>query len=98
MSDASEVVSATCVADAALRAYLVAQAYRYFPKNTVHIVVVDPGVGTARRTRGGPTVGTGRTRTGPGYRERPVPHVRAGRLSSKMGVVVGWFVPPARRR
>jgi len=30
-------------------AYLVAQAYRYFPRGTVHIVVVDPGVGTSRR-------------------------------------------------
>lgn len=30
-------------------AYLIAQAYRYFPKNAVHLVVVDPGVGTARR-------------------------------------------------
>ena len=30
-------------------AYLIAQAYRYFPKKTVHVVVVDPGVGTARR-------------------------------------------------
>lgn len=30
-------------------AYLLAQAYRYFPKKTVHVVVVDPGVGTARR-------------------------------------------------
>jgi S-adenosyl-L-methionine hydrolase (adenosine-forming) len=30
-------------------AYLVAQAYRYFHKKTVHLVVVDPGVGTARR-------------------------------------------------
>jgi hypothetical protein len=30
-------------------AYTVAQAYRYFPKKTVHVVVVDPGVGTARR-------------------------------------------------
>src|SRR5436305_7073165 len=30
-------------------AYLIAQAYRYFPKKTVHLVVVDPGVGTARR-------------------------------------------------
>jgi S-adenosylmethionine hydrolase len=25
------------------------RAYRYFPKNTVHIFVVDPGVGTRRR-------------------------------------------------
>lgn len=26
-----------------------AQSYRYFPPDTVHLVVVDPGVGTARR-------------------------------------------------
>ena len=30
-------------------AYLIAQAWRYFPKKTVHVVVVDPGVGTSRR-------------------------------------------------
>jgi S-adenosylmethionine hydrolase len=30
-------------------AFIVAQAYRYFPKRTIHVVVVDPGVGTARR-------------------------------------------------
>jgi S-adenosylmethionine hydrolase len=30
-------------------AYLIAQAYRYFPKKAVHVVVVDPGVGTSRR-------------------------------------------------
>ena len=30
-------------------AYVIAQAYRYFPPRTVHVVVVDPGVGTARR-------------------------------------------------
>jgi S-adenosyl-L-methionine hydrolase (adenosine-forming) len=30
-------------------ALTVAQAYRYFPVNTVHLVVVDPGVGTTRR-------------------------------------------------
>lgn len=30
-------------------AYLIAQAYRYFPKKTVHVIVVDPGVGTTRR-------------------------------------------------
>jgi S-adenosylmethionine hydrolase len=35
--------------DIAEGAYLIAQAYRYFPKKTVHLVVVDPGVGTARR-------------------------------------------------
>jgi S-adenosyl-L-methionine hydrolase (adenosine-forming) len=30
-------------------AFSIAQAYRCFPKGTVHVVVVDPGVGTARR-------------------------------------------------
>lgn len=30
-------------------AYTIAQAWRYFPAGTVHVVVVDPGVGTSRR-------------------------------------------------
>jgi S-adenosyl-L-methionine hydrolase (adenosine-forming) len=30
-------------------AYTIAQSYAFFPKRTVHVVVVDPGVGTARR-------------------------------------------------
>lgn len=30
-------------------AYTIAQSYRYFPKGTIHVVVVDPGVGTSRR-------------------------------------------------
>jgi S-adenosylmethionine hydrolase len=30
-------------------ALTIAAAYRYFPARTVHLVVVDPGVGTARR-------------------------------------------------
>ena len=30
-------------------AITIAQAYHYFPANTIHLVVVDPGVGTARR-------------------------------------------------
>jgi S-adenosyl-L-methionine hydrolase (adenosine-forming) len=30
-------------------AFVVAEAYRYFPKGSVHLVVVDPGVGTQRR-------------------------------------------------
>lgn len=29
--------------------FTIAQAYRFFPRGTVHVVVVDPGVGTARR-------------------------------------------------
>jgi S-adenosylmethionine hydrolase len=30
-------------------AFTVAQSYRYFPSDTIHLVVIDPGVGTARR-------------------------------------------------
>jgi S-adenosyl-L-methionine hydrolase (adenosine-forming) len=30
-------------------AFTIAEAYRYFPPKTVHVVVVDPGVGTSRR-------------------------------------------------
>lgn len=30
-------------------ALTIVQAYRYFPSDTVHLVVVDPGVGTTRR-------------------------------------------------
>ncbi len=30
-------------------AFVIAQAWRYFPKGTIHVVVVDPGVGGARR-------------------------------------------------
>ena len=30
-------------------AFLIASAFRYFPEGTVHIVVVDPGVGSSRR-------------------------------------------------
>ena len=30
-------------------AFAIGQAYRYFPPKTVHVAVVDPGVGTSRR-------------------------------------------------
>ena len=30
-------------------AFVIAQAYSYFPKGTIHVVVIDPGVGSARR-------------------------------------------------
>ncbi len=30
-------------------AFLFANAFRYFPANTIHVVIVDPGVGSARR-------------------------------------------------
>jgi S-adenosylmethionine hydrolase len=30
-------------------AFVISQAWRYFPKGTIHVVVVDPGVGSERR-------------------------------------------------
>ena len=30
-------------------AFVIAQAYRHFPRKAIHVVVVDPGVGTSRR-------------------------------------------------
>jgi len=44
--DISHAVQAFDVLDGALT---ISQAYSYFPAGTVHVVVVDPGVGTARR-------------------------------------------------
>lgn len=44
--DISHAVQAFDVLDGALT---ISQAYAYFPAGTVHLVVVDPGVGTARR-------------------------------------------------
>jgi len=44
--DISHAVQAFDVLDGALT---ISQAYAYFPARTVHMVVVDPGVGTARR-------------------------------------------------
>ena len=35
--------------DIAGAAFTIAQAYRYFPPKTIHVVVVDPGVGGVRR-------------------------------------------------
>jgi hypothetical protein len=35
--------------DIAGGAFTIAQAYRYFPRKTIHVIVVDPGVGSARR-------------------------------------------------
>ena len=32
-------------------ALAIANAYKYFPPRTIHVVVVDPGVGTERRLR-----------------------------------------------
>jgi S-adenosylmethionine hydrolase len=44
--DISHGVQPYSIADGA---FTIAQAYRYFPKKTIHVVVVDPGVGSARR-------------------------------------------------
>ncbi len=44
--DICNAVQSYDVLDGALT---IAQAYRYFPSDTVHLVIVDPGVGTTRR-------------------------------------------------
>jgi S-adenosylmethionine hydrolase len=44
--DITNAVQSFDILDGALA---IAQAYSYFPKNTIHLVVVDPGVGSARR-------------------------------------------------
>jgi hypothetical protein len=44
--DISHLVSSYDILEGA---WTIAQAYRYFPPRSVHVVVVDPGVGSARR-------------------------------------------------
>jgi S-adenosylmethionine hydrolase len=44
--DLSHQVAAYDIFDGA---FLIAQSYRYFPPGTIHLVVVDPGVGSNRR-------------------------------------------------
>jgi len=44
--DISHAISSYDLLDGALA---IAQAYSYFPADTIHVVVVDPGVGSARR-------------------------------------------------
>jgi len=44
--DISHAVRSFDILDGALT---IAQAYRYFPPRTVHLIVVDPGVGSERR-------------------------------------------------
>lgn len=44
--DISNGVQSYDVLDGAIT---ISQAYQFFPKNTLHLVVVDPGVGTSRR-------------------------------------------------
>src|SRR5581483_154405 len=44
--DVSHAVASYDVFDGA---WTIAQGYRFFPPQTIHVVVVDPGVGSARR-------------------------------------------------
>jgi S-adenosylmethionine hydrolase len=46
ISDLSHMIQAQNIREAG---YILARSVPYFPKGTVHVVVVDPGVGTARR-------------------------------------------------
>ncbi len=46
IADLSHLIPPQNIAEAAL---ILARAAPYFPENTIHVVVVDPGVGTARR-------------------------------------------------
>ncbi len=43
--------------DVAEGAFVIAQAWRYFPPGSVHVVVVDPGVGSSRRALAAATAG-----------------------------------------
>ncbi len=45
----AEITNAVQSFDVLDGALAIAQAYSYFPKDTVHLVVVDPGVGGTRR-------------------------------------------------
>jgi S-adenosyl-L-methionine hydrolase (adenosine-forming) len=46
ISDLSHMIQAQNIREAA---YVFARSVPYFPKGSIHVVVVDPGVGTARR-------------------------------------------------
>ena len=46
ISDLSHLIQAQNIREAA---YILARSVPYFPKGSVHVVVVDPGVGTSRR-------------------------------------------------
>jgi S-adenosylmethionine hydrolase len=46
ISDLSHMIQAQNIREAG---YILARSAPYFPKGTIHVVVVDPGVGTARR-------------------------------------------------
>jgi S-adenosylmethionine hydrolase len=44
-----DLTHAIAAQDIRSAAFLLAHSYRYFPRGTLHLVVVDPGVGTDRR-------------------------------------------------
>jgi len=46
LTDVTHDIPAYAIAEAA---FTLAQAWRYFPQGTVHLIVVDPGVGSSRR-------------------------------------------------
>ncbi len=46
ISDLSHIIQAQNIREAA---YILARSVPYYPKDSIHVVVVDPGVGTARR-------------------------------------------------
>jgi S-adenosyl-L-methionine hydrolase (adenosine-forming) len=46
ISDLSHLIQAQNILEAT---YILARSVPYFPKNSIHVVVVDPGVGTKRR-------------------------------------------------
>src|SRR6185503_8718127 len=46
ISDLSHMIGAQNIREAA---YVLARSVPYFPKGSIHVVVVDPGVGTQRR-------------------------------------------------
>jgi S-adenosyl-L-methionine hydrolase (adenosine-forming) len=48
-ADVIDLTHAVAPQDVVQGAFLLQQAWRYFPAGTVHLVVVDPGVGTSRR-------------------------------------------------
>jgi S-adenosyl-L-methionine hydrolase (adenosine-forming) len=50
ISDLSHMIQAQNIREAA---YVLARSVPYFPKDSIHVVVVDPGVGTRRRPMAG---------------------------------------------
>lgn len=83
-----DITHAVPAQDIALAALLLAQAVPYFPADTVHLAVVDPGVGTERRIIAVELA----TRTEPGAevtRQRCVlpDNGLVGRLASRSNVV-----------